>query len=81
MSEDFLMEVMSMNELIFAGDREDEQTRHRMIILKADLEERSAEYFERATGHWQKGQLDEFHFTVGEWTYLYNALRHLKDRL
>ncbi|EPY26370.1 hypothetical protein AGDE_11392 [Angomonas deanei] len=37
MSEDFLMEVMSMNELIFAGDREDEQTRHRMIILKADL--------------------------------------------
>lgn len=81
MTESFLMEVLAMNELIFGGDREDQLVRNQMKVLQADLEEREDVYFDQAKRHWADGNLQGFHQNVLEWTYINNALRHLKNRL
>ncbi|EPY22158.1 hypothetical protein STCU_08321 [Strigomonas culicis] len=74
-------EVLAMNELIFAGDREDEHVRNQMIILRRDLEERDEDYYDRAVKLWDAGDFFEYYHLILEWTYITNALNHVKDRL
>lgn len=81
MSQDFLMEMLTMSELIFGGDPADEAVRRQWAVLKADLEDRAVGYYQDAVRHWSAGKMDDFHHTVQEWTYVNNALNNLKEQM
>lgn len=81
MDEEFLMEMMQINELIFAGDAQDEMVRNQMIILKADLEERSVEMFDLAKSYWREQSWDDLMSCIHKWTYIWNARNNLVNRM
>ncbi|KPA79664.1 putative mitochondrial chaperone protein DNAj [Leptomonas pyrrhocoris] len=81
MDEDFLMEMLTMSELIFGGDAKEEAVRRQWAVLRADLEDRAVGYFKDAVKHWSAGDMAQFHHTVQEWTYVNNALNNVKERL
>nr|CAJ2474809.1 unnamed protein product [Leishmania braziliensis] len=81
MSDDFLMEMLSVNELIFAGDSSDEDVRRQWSVLHFDLEDRAVGYFKDAVKSWNDGDMGAFHHIVQEWTYVSTALGNLKGRM
>lgn len=81
LDEEFLMEMMAMNELIFAGDRSLEQVRNQMVVLLADLKERNEEMYGIARESWSEGDYATFFHNLHKWTYIWNALKHLRDRI
>ncbi|CAG9575189.1 conserved hypothetical protein [Leishmania major strain Friedlin] len=81
MSDDFLMEMLAMNELIFAGDSSDEGVRQQWSVLRFDLEDRAVGYFKDAIKSWNDGDMGAFHHIVHEWTYVATALNNLKERM
>lgn len=81
LAEGFLMEMLAMNELIFAGDREDANVRAQMEVLRADLKERDEQYFDDTAAAWESESWDDFYSAIEEWTYVRNALTHLSNRL
>lgn len=81
MSEAFLEEMMAINEAIFMADMDNEDVRKSLIILRADLKERDADYFHQAVQLWGARDMPGFRINVLEWTYVNNALYHLKNRM
>lgn len=81
MDQDFLMEMLTMSELIFGGDAAEEAVRRQWTVLRADLEDRAVGYFQEAVKQWNAGNMAQFHHTVQEWTYVNNALNNLKERM
>ncbi|KAG5502904.1 hypothetical protein JKF63_04675 [Porcisia hertigi] len=81
MSEDFLMEMLSINELIFGNDPSDENVRQQWTVLRFDLEDRAVGYYQDAVKSWNEGNMSGFHHVVQEWTYIANALEKLKERM
>ncbi|KPI90029.1 hypothetical protein ABL78_0889 [Leptomonas seymouri] len=81
MDDDFLVEMLAISELIFGGDAGDEAVRRQWAVLRADLEDRAVGYFQDAVKQWNAGDMEKFHHTVLEWTYVNNALNNLKERM
>ncbi|KAG5477045.1 hypothetical protein LSCM1_05385 [Leishmania martiniquensis] len=81
LSDDFLTEMLSVNELIFGGDASDEGVRRQWSVLRFDLEDRDAGYFKDAVRRWNEGNMGAFHHIVQEWTYVTTALNNLKERM
>ncbi|GET89276.1 hypothetical protein, conserved [Leishmania tarentolae] len=81
MSDDFLMEMLAMNELIFASDSSNEGVRRQWSVLRFDLEDRAVGYFKSAVKSWDDGDMNTFHHIVHEWTYVDTALSNLKERM
>lgn len=81
MDQQFLMEMLSISELIFGGDAADEAVRKQWTVLRADLEDRAVGYFQDAVRQWNAGEIAQFHHTVQEWTYVNNALNNVKERM
>lgn len=81
LDEEFLMEMMAMNELIFAGDRNIEQVRNQLAVLKADLTERFEEHFDLVKEYWEEKDWESCQRALHKWTYIWNALKNLKERI
>lgn len=81
LDEEFLMTMMAMNELIFAGDREQEMVRNQMIILKADLMERNEEQYGIVQQCWKNNDIKGLEACIHRWTYTWNAWNNLINRL
>ncbi|KAG5477575.1 hypothetical protein CUR178_05280 [Leishmania enriettii] len=81
MSDDFLTEMLSVNELIFGGDSSDEGVRRQWSVLRFDLEDRGVGCFKDAVKSWNEGDMGAFHHIVQEWTYVTAALDNLKERM
>lgn len=81
MTEEFLTELLAMNELIFGSEAEDEDVQRRWAVLRHDLEDRSVGYFQDAVKSWNAKDTANFHNVVREWTYVHNALNNLKERM
>ncbi|CCW64358.1 unnamed protein product [Phytomonas sp. EM1] len=81
LDEEFMVELMAMNELIFGSDLEDPNTRVRLEVLQYDLKERNADYYDRAKEAWHANDMETFKRLVLEWTYIHNAVGHLKQIL
>lgn len=81
MTQDFLMEMLTISELIFAGDAADEAVRRQWTLLKADLEDRAVGYYQDAVRQWVEGDMAAFHRTVQEWTYINNALNNVQEQM
>ncbi|CCW70967.1 unnamed protein product [Phytomonas sp. Hart1] len=81
LNEEFMIELMAMNELIFSSDLDDSSARARLEVLQYDLKERNADYFDKAKESWYAEDTVNFKRLVQEWTYIHNALAHLKERL
>lgn len=81
LDEVFLMELMEMNELIFAGDPSQKEDHDRMEILRRDLEERVELIFDLTKKAWRDNNFEDFVACIHKWTYLWNALNNLLNRM
>lgn len=81
LSDTFLMEMLSVNELIFGGEETDAAVQQQWTLLRADLEDRNHGYFLDAKAAWEAKDWQRFHRVVQEWTYVDRALCNLKNRM
>lgn len=81
LSEEFLTELMAINEIIFCSDVSDARVRNQLQVLHADLKERDEDCYHRAMESWKDKDMAQFRHTVMEWTYIHNSLHHLRQRL
>lgn len=79
--EEFLLEMMQMNELIFAGNPSEKEDHARMVALKVDLEERTELLFDLTKKAWKENNFEDLVACVHKWTYLWNALNNLLNRM
>ncbi|KAH9599530.1 Co-chaperone HscB [Trypanosoma melophagium] len=81
LSQEFLVEMMGVNESIFTADFTKETGRDTLKLLVAHLGERYEEYYSQARELWKTADYQNFRRCVLEWTYIRNALLHAKDRI